>query len=66
MNTIKFITKLATVWLIGFFVEALITAGQVFAYPMSEWGVIPWFLQICYMIALVGISLWWHEEESLN
>lgn len=64
MKTIKFITKLATVWLLGIFAEGLVTFGSVFAIPMSEWGVFTWLAQSCYMISLVGIAIWWNEEQD--
>ncbi len=66
MKQIKFMTKLATVWLIGLFMEGMITLGSVLAHPISEWGLWATVGQAAYMVALVGIASWWHEESELE
>lgn len=66
MRQIKFMTKLATVWLIGLFMEGLITLGSAFAVPFSEWSVWAIVAQATYMVALIGIAIWWQEESDLE
>lgn len=66
MKQIKFMTKLATVWLIGLFMEGMITLGSVFAHPISEWGLWAIVGQVTYMVALMGIAIWWQEESELE
>ena len=39
MKKVKFMTKLATVWLVGLFTAGLINLGSVFAHPISEWSI---------------------------
>jgi hypothetical protein len=66
MKKVKFMTKLATVWLVGLFMEGMITLGSVFAHPISEWSIWAIAAQVAYMVALIGIAIWWQEESELE
>jgi hypothetical protein len=50
--------------MIGLFVEALVTFGTIFAYPFNEWNMWGYIAQACYVVAISGIAIYWHEEES--
>lgn len=66
MKTVKFLTKLATVWIIGLFVEGLLTFGAIFATPFNEWNMWGYIAQACYIVAISGIAIHWHEQEELE
>ena len=64
MKQIKFLTKLATVWIIGLFAEGLLTFGAIFATPFNEWNMWGYIAQACYVVAISGIAIHWHEQEE--